>query len=111
VARELEYQGVWRYNRHDRKRGSSPPNCVCHNPDCAENLHDVGIWVLQGTLRKLAGEYIVGETEGGAVLDVLKYQDFSADVCCCACDRPQPQLHLEDIVFGPDAQLFDWAVD
>lgn len=106
MAKQLKSSWAWTYNRHDRKRGTQPPDCICRNRDCAENLHDVGIFTYEGTLRMLAGRYTVGETEGGVVLEVRGYDDFSADILCAECNTAQPQLHLEDIVFEPEAITF-----
>lgn len=106
MAKELEVSGAWVYNRHDRKRGTEPPSCICSNPGCAANLHEVGLVVLEGTLRMLAGNFDVGETDGGIILDVMAYEDFSADIKCADCHTVQPQLHLEDIRFNPEAKTF-----
>lgn len=107
MAKELEDLGVWTYNRHDRKRGTEPPDYICRNRDCAANLHEVGIMAGEGTMRRLSGNYVVGSTDRGVILDVMVFDDFSAEIICCNCYCTQPHLHLEDILFNPEAIYFN----
>lgn len=107
MAKQVEHSRAWVYNRHDKKRGTVPLDHICRNRECAANLHDVGIYILEGTLRPLSGRYAPGETEGGVILEVMCYEHFTANIECAECQTVQPHLYLEDIVFDPEAITFD----
>lgn len=102
MAKMSEYSFAWTYNRHDRKRGTQPPDYECRNRQCQANLHEVGIHVHEAA-RYLSGRYMPGLTDGGAIIEVEIYSDYHAGVCCNECGATQPHLYLEEVAFDPNA--------
>lgn len=94
--------GVWRYNRHDRRRGTEPPEHLCRGNGCGANLHEAGIHTYEG-YRYLTGRFVPGELDGGVVMEVLVYTEYSVPVYCNECNAPQPHLFLESVEFDPNS--------
>jgi len=105
MAKQLESSWAWVYNRHDRKRGTQPPDFICRNRDCAANLHEVGIVIYESAGRYLAGGYSPTGNSGGVQIEVLKFTDYDVTIRCGECECEQPHLYLEDIIFDPEAEL------
>jgi hypothetical protein len=106
LAKEIPGAGVWVYNRHDRKRGTTPTDNICRNRECAANLETSGIHIYRGG-DYMMGRFLPGVTPGGAIIEVMKVNNYSADILCYECNAAQPHLHLEDIYFDVEAMEFN----